>query len=83
MTLTVNAQDYDKVGDDGPHKQAWFFGSFLEFAENLSDAAAEGKDLLMLTEQAGCPCCRALHAVNFERSKITELPEQGITRDGW
>jgi thioredoxin-related protein len=61
-----------EVGDDGLHKQPFFHDSFLEFGDDLAEAAAEGKDLLILIEQAGCPYCRELHEVNFARSEITD-----------
>ncbi|MDH3667549.1 MAG: thioredoxin family protein [Paracoccaceae bacterium] len=60
------------VGDDGLHKQDWFFDSFLEMEPDLEEAAAEGKGLMVLFEQAGCPYCRELHNVNFERPEIVD-----------
>lgn len=59
------------LGDDGLHRQPWFLDSFLELGDDLSSAAAEGRGLLVLFEQAGCPYCRELHAVNFARPEIT------------
>ena len=61
-----------RLGDDGLHKQDWFHQSFLELHEDAAEAVAEGKFLLVLVEQAGCPYCRELHAVNFERPEIVE-----------
>lgn len=69
----VFAQEHGEVGDDGLHKQAWFLDSFLEMSDDLAEAAAEGKDLLILIEQAGCPYCRELHDVNFKRTEITDF----------
>ena len=60
-----------EVGDDGLHKQPWFHQSFLELADDVQEAADEGKFLVVLIEQAGCPYCRELHEVNFKRSEIT------------
>ncbi|MCB2134826.1 MAG: thioredoxin family protein [Rhodobacteraceae bacterium] len=60
------------LGDDGLHKQPWFFDSFLELPEDLAEAAAEGKGLVVLFEQRGCPYCRELHSVNFARPEITD-----------
>ncbi len=61
-----------EMGDDGLHKQPWFTDSFLEMADDLAEAGAEGKDLLILIEQQGCPYCRELHEVNFERQQIVD-----------
>jgi thioredoxin-related protein len=65
--------DEPMLGDDGLHKQPWFFDSFLELPDDLAEAAAEGKGLIVLIEQRGCPYCRELHAVNFRRSEITDF----------
>ena len=61
-----------EVGDHGLHKQSWFQQSFLELAHHVQEASDEGKFLVVLIEQAGCPYCRKLHEVNFKRSEITE-----------
>ncbi len=59
-------------GGTGLHTQPWIIDSFLEFSDDLAEAAAEGKDLLVLVEQDGCPYCAELHAVNFERDEIVD-----------
>ncbi len=60
------------LGDDGLHKQDWFYDSFLEMPDDLADATSEGKDLLVLFEQRGCPYCAELHEINFARTEITD-----------
>lgn len=62
-----------RMGDDGLHKQDFFLDSFLEMGPDLEDAAAEGKGLIILFEQRGCPYCRELHTVNFERPEIVDF----------
>lgn len=69
LALPAIAQD---VGDDGLHKQPWFYDSFLEMGADLEDAAAEGKGLIVIFEQRGCPYCRELHEVNFAIPEISE-----------
>lgn len=66
------------IGDDGLHKQEWFYDSFLEMPDDLADATSEGKDLLVLFEQRGCPYCKELHEVNFARQQITEFITQNF-----
>ena len=61
-----------EVGDDGLHKQPWIHQTFLELADDVQEAADDGKFLVVLIEQAGCPYCRELHEVNFKRSEITD-----------
>lgn len=66
------------LGDDGLHKQSWFFDSFLELPDDLAEAAAEGKGLILLFEQRGCPYCKELHSVNFARTEITDVMKAGF-----
>ncbi len=61
-----------ELGDDGMHKQPWFHDSFLELQDDLAEARDEGKDLIVLIEQRGCPYCREMHEVNFEREDIVK-----------
>ncbi|MGC9369576.1 MAG: thioredoxin family protein [Paracoccaceae bacterium] len=61
-----------RMGDDGLHKQDWFLDSFLELGDDLETAAADGRGLMLLFEQAGCPYCRELHRVNFARPEIVD-----------
>jgi thioredoxin-related protein len=61
-----------RMGDDGLHKQDWFLDSFLELGDDLETAAAGGRGLMLLFEQAGCPYCRELHRVNFARPEIVD-----------
>lgn len=65
-----------ELGDDGLHDQPWFHEGFLEFSEDLAEAKADGKDLIVLIEQRGCPYCREMHEVNFERDDITSYIQE-------
>lgn len=60
-----------EMSDDGLYVQPFFTDSFLELADDFAEAQAEGKDLLVIFEQKGCPYCREMHLVNFERDEIT------------
>ncbi len=66
------------MGDDGLHKQDWFYDSFFEMPDDLADATSEGKDLLVLFEQRGCPYCAELHEINFARTQITDYITQNF-----
>ncbi len=61
-----------EVNDDGLHTQSWFHDSFLDLAEDLGEAAAEGKDLAIMFEQRGCPYCREMHNVNLRKPEIVD-----------
>jgi len=67
-----------EIGDDGLHKQPWFYDSFLEMGPDLEDAAAEGKGLIVLFEQRGCPYCRELHEVNYAIPEITDYQSENF-----
>lgn len=60
------------VDADGLFTQDWFHTSFLDISEDAADAAAQGKNLMLLWEQRGCPYCRELHRVNFRRDDIVD-----------
>lgn len=70
----LSAADNDGVvvGDDGLYKQEWFIDSFLDLKEDHAEAAADGKGLLILFEQRGCPYCKELHQVNFAKNEIQD-----------
>lgn len=44
---------------------AWFKESFLEFEEDIDEAAAEGRRLMLYFHQDGCPYCNKLVEHNF------------------
>jgi thioredoxin-related protein len=48
----------------------WFGESFLDFRDDVRDAAAQGKRLMIYFGQDGCPYCKALMTVNFGQPDI-------------
>ena len=50
----------------------WFATTFLDFREDVADAAREGKRLLVYFGQDGCPYCTKLMTVNFAQAAIVE-----------
>ena len=77
LALTLPAQAAE-VGEDGLHLQPFFADTFLDLSEDLAEAAAEGKDLMVIVEQRGCPYCRELHEVNFEREEIATFADENF-----
>lgn len=65
-----------EMGDNGLHVQPWFHEGFLELADDLAEAADDGKDLLILVEQAGCPYCREMHHVNLRIPQIVDTLQE-------
>lgn len=51
----------------------WFTESFLEFPQDVKEAAAEGRRLMLYFWQDGCPACR--------RMKETTLAERAIVEE--
>ncbi len=67
----------DELGEGlvnpGYHDQpAWFKVSFLDIREDLADASAAGKRLLLYFYQDGCPYCAKLLRDNFADRAIAE-----------
>ncbi|MCU7852024.1 MAG: thioredoxin fold domain-containing protein [Candidatus Thiodiazotropha sp. (ex Monitilora ramsayi)] len=53
-------------------KPAWFKHSFLDLQEDVSEAADEGKRLILFFHQDGCPYCAKLLNENFTIKDIVE-----------
>ena len=54
-----------EVGEDGLHRVPWFAETFLDLNEDLAEAKAQGKRLVIMWEQRGCPYCKRMHEVNL------------------
>ncbi len=73
--LTVFAASAQAVtlGDDGLHKTEWQHDTFKDLREDLAEANAEGKRLLIMIEQRGCIYCTKMHEEVFPDPKIDAL----------
>ncbi len=58
--------------EEGLHVQPWFKNTFLDLKEDMEEAAAEGKQLVVFWEQKGCPYCRETHLVNLRNAEIVD-----------
>jgi len=56
-----------ELGDDGLHKTDWMRDTFKDLREDLADANAEGKRLVVMIEQRGCIYCTKMHKEVFPR----------------
>lgn len=61
------------VGEDGLHKPDWMRDTFLDLREDLAEANAEGKRLLIIVEQLGCIYCTEMHESVFPVPSIDAL----------
>jgi thioredoxin-related protein len=50
----------------------WFATTFLDFREDIADAARDGKRLLVYFGQDGCPYCTMLMTTNFSQRVIVD-----------
>jgi thioredoxin-related protein len=50
----------------------WFTETFLDFREDVADAAKQGKRVMIYFGQDGCPYCRQLIQVNFSQKTIVD-----------
>lgn len=64
-----------EVGDDGLHKTDWMRDTFKDLREDLEDANAEGKRLVLFIEQRGCVYCAKMHEDVFPDPNLTGLIE--------
>lgn len=59
-----------EMGEDGLHKADWLRDAFKDLAEDLEEANAEGKRLMLIFEQRGCIYCKQMHEETFPRPEI-------------
>ena len=64
-----------ELGDDGLHKTPWMRDTFKDLREDLDEANAEGKRLLLMFEQRGCVYCTKMHAEVFPDPDVTAMLE--------
>ncbi len=68
---------------EAPH---WFKESFLEFEEDVAEAAEQGKRVMLYFHQEGCPYCARLVEENFaspETEAFVRKNFDGITINMW
>lgn len=61
MVMIATAAPGAELGDDGLHKTPWMRDTFKDLGEDLAEANAEGKRLLLMFEQRGCIYCTKMH----------------------
>jgi thioredoxin-related protein len=67
-----------ELGDDGLHKAPWMRDTFKDLREDLSEANAEGKRLMILIEQRGCVYCKKMHEEVFVAPKVAEYIDENL-----
>lgn len=70
LTLSgARAQDVSPHAIDIP---PWFAETFLDFREDVRDAAKDSRRLMVYFGQDGCPYCRQLMVTNFSQRRIVD-----------
>jgi len=54
----------------------WFATSFLDFRDEVADAARAGKRVMIYVGQDGCPYCSKLMTANFSQADIVALARE-------
>ena len=62
-----------ELGDDGLHKPTWLHTTFKDMREDLEEARAQGKVLVVTYEQRGCIYCTKMHTEVFPDPEIDAL----------
>jgi thioredoxin-related protein len=65
-----------ELGDDGLHKTPWMRDTFKDLNEDLAEANAEGKRLMLIFEQRGCIYCTEMHEEVFPDPEVTQAIEE-------
>jgi thioredoxin-related protein len=73
LAAQVNAAE---LGDDGLHKASWMRDTFKDLSEDLEEANAEGKRLMVIIEQRGCIYCKKMHEEVFVVPEIENYIEE-------
>lgn len=67
-----------EMGDDGLHKTSWQRDTFKDLRDDLAEANAEGKRLLVMIEQRGCIYCTKMHEDIYPDPEITKMIEDNF-----
>ncbi len=67
-----------ELGDDGLHKQPWMRDTFKDLREDLAEANAEGKRLVLMVEQRGCIYCKKMHEEIYPREEISSYIDENF-----
>lgn len=69
LALPLSAATF---GDDGLHKADWMRDTFKDLREDLEEANAEGKRLMVIFEQRGCIYCTKMHKEVFSQEHVSD-----------
>jgi thioredoxin-related protein len=67
-----------ELGDDGLHKASWQRETFKDLRDDLEEANAEGKRLMVMIEQRGCIYCTKMYEEVFSDADVTQMIEDNF-----
>ena len=65
-------------GAERAEHPAWFKDSFLDFEEDVQEAASRNKRVMLYFHQDGCPYCSKLVTDNFSQQDIVETMQASL-----
>ena len=77
MKVVLSSSDDSPDASPGFKHPDWFKQSFLDLQEDLDDANANHKQIMLYFHQEGCPYCEKLLKDNFSRTDIVARMQQG------
>jgi len=75
-TVTEAEMDAGLVNPGYVEKPAWFKNSFLDIREDISEAAENGRRVMLYFYQDGCPYCAKLIQDNYTQRSIVEKTQK-------
>ncbi len=73
LPLSLPAAAQPEMGDDGLHKAPWLHDTFRDMREDLEEARAAGRRLMVIWEQRGCIYCRKFHEEVAVKPRIRDM----------
>lgn len=70
LLLVAGTAGAVEMGEDGLYKPDWLAVTFNDVAEDIGDAAADGKRLAIIWEQRGCLYCKKMHEEVFTDAQV-------------
>ncbi|OCL84682.1 thioredoxin family protein [Arcobacter porcinus] len=71
FTINLFAQEGKVIGSSDHTAPSWFKQSFLDIAEDVSEASEEGKHFMIFFDFEGCPYCSKMLKESFEDKNKT------------
>ena len=81
LTLTLLVPTLGRAQNVAPNAielPPWFARTFLDFREDIADAARQGKRVMVYFHQDGCPYCAKLVTTNFTQRAVVDKLRKGI-----